>query len=131
MGSTRRSRTGAVSWTPGPDPLPVDHEEGRGRNTVATARHVSVTLDQGETRALLQEAPAAYRTRIGDLLLTALLEAFRPWTGSDTLLVDVEGHGREDLLAGVDLSRTVGWFTTIFPVRLAWTGAGRGRRSRP
>ena len=110
----------------GPDPLPVDHEEGRGRNTVATARHVSVTLDQGETRALLQEAPAAYRTRIGDLLLTALLEAFRPWTGSDTLLVDVEGHGREDLLAGVDLSRTVGWFTTIFPVRLAWTGGGPG-----
>ena len=108
------------------DPLPVDHEARPEQNTVGTTGHVTLTLGEEETRALVSEAPAAYRTQIGDLLLTALLQAFRAWTGRDALLVDVEGHGREDLVAGVDLSRTVGWFTTIYPVRLEWTPGGPG-----
>src|SRR6185295_4340563 len=63
---------------------------------------------------------------IGDLLLTALVEAFSPWTGRDELLVELEGHGREALFEGVDLSRTVGWFTTIYPVRLKRAPGGLG-----
>jgi non-ribosomal peptide synthase protein (TIGR01720 family) len=51
-------------------------------------------------------------------LLTALVQAFARWTGEHTLLVDLEGHGREVVVEGVDLSRTVGWFTTLFPVCL-------------
>ena len=98
------------------EPLPVDHPGGR--NDVAAELSVSVELDAAETQALLQEAPAAYRTQINDLLLTALVQAFEPWTGSPRLLVDLEGHGREDLFPEVDLSRTVGWFTTHFPVLL-------------
>ncbi len=47
--------------------------------------------------------------------MTALIKAFGRWTGQRTLLVDLEGHGREDLFGDVDLSRTVGWFTTMFP----------------
>src|SRR5690242_10903769 len=50
------------------------------------------------------------------MLLTAMALAFARWTGVGMLLVDVEGHGREALFDDVDLSRTVGWFTTIFPV---------------
>jgi non-ribosomal peptide synthase protein (TIGR01720 family) len=71
-----------------------------------------------ETRALLQEVPQAYHTHINDALLTALVQAFAHWTESPALLVDMEGHGREEIVEGVDLSRTVGWFTTVFPVLL-------------
>ncbi|MBD2040609.1 non-ribosomal peptide synthetase [Microcoleus sp. FACHB-672] len=97
-------------------PLPVDHVNGT--NTVATANTVSVTLSVEETRSLLQEVSAAYHTQINDVLLTALLQAFEEWTGKQTLLVDLEGHGREDIFENVNLSHTVGWFTSLFPVWL-------------
>jgi non-ribosomal peptide synthase protein (TIGR01720 family) len=96
--------------------LPLDH--ANGKNTVASARTISVSLNADETRELLQALPVAYRTHINEVLLTALARAVRAWTKTDSLLVDLEGHGREDIFAGVDLSRTVGWFTTIFPVVL-------------
>jgi amino acid adenylation domain-containing protein/non-ribosomal peptide synthase protein (TIGR01720 family) len=111
---------------PGSSPLPVDHPGGEDRNTVETTRTVSVVLGEEETRALLQEVPAAYRTQIGDVLLTAVVEAFSEWTGRDDLLIDLEGHGREDLFEGMDPSRTVGWFTTIYPVRLTRVAGGPG-----
>jgi non-ribosomal peptide synthase protein (TIGR01720 family) len=97
--------------------LPVDHT--LGDNTVASSRVVSVSLSPIETRALLQEVPKAYKTQINDILLTALVQTLGAWTGHNSVLLDLEGHGREYLFEGVDLSRTVGWFTTIFPVLLA------------
>ncbi|MEA5622684.1 non-ribosomal peptide synthetase [Nostoc sp. UHCC 0251] len=87
-------------------------------NTVASARTVSVSLSAEDTQALLQEVPAVYKTQINDLLLTPLALAFRQWTGENTLLVELEGHGREALFNDVDVSRTIGWFTTHFPVLL-------------
>jgi amino acid adenylation domain-containing protein/non-ribosomal peptide synthase protein (TIGR01720 family) len=99
-----------------PARLPLD--EVVGTNTVAAARTLSVSLNADETRALLQEVPVAYRTQINEVLLTALVRALAPWTGSRSLLLDLEGHGREEILEGVNLSRTIGWFTTIFPVVL-------------
>ncbi|MEH1814615.1 MAG: amino acid adenylation domain-containing protein [Nostoc sp.] len=99
-------------------PLPSDFSQAKGTNTVATSCVVSVTLSNEETKALLQEVPAAYHTQINDVLLTALVQTFIRWTGSDSLLVDLEGHGREEIVDGVDVSRTVGWFTTVFPVLL-------------
>ena len=96
--------------------LPLDHPGGT--NTAASARTISVSLNADDTRTLLQEVPTAFRTQINEVLLTALVRALAPWTGSNSLLVDLEGHGREEILEGVDLSRTVGWFTTIFPVLL-------------
>ncbi|MCP4662205.1 MAG: amino acid adenylation domain-containing protein, partial [bacterium] len=98
------------------EPLPVDFPEGV--NTVASTRTVAVELGIEETRSLLQEVPAAYHTQINEVLLTALLNTVTPWTGSDSLLVDLEGHGREELDEGTDLSRTVGWFTALYPVLL-------------
>jgi non-ribosomal peptide synthase protein (TIGR01720 family) len=77
-----------------------------------------VELSRDETQALLQEVPKAYQTQINEVLLTALVQAFASWTGVPALLLDLEGHGREALFDDVDLSRTVGWFTTIFPVWL-------------
>ena len=62
--------------------------------------------------------PRAYNTRINDALLAALAIDCRRQTGASAVLVDLEGHGREELDPSLDLSRTVGWFTTIFPVLL-------------
>ncbi len=66
----------------------------------------------------MQDVPSVYNTQINDVLLTALIQSFAQWTGERSLLVDLEGHGREDLFEDVDLSRTVGWFTTLFPIYL-------------
>ncbi|HKV10346.1 MAG TPA: amino acid adenylation domain-containing protein, partial [Thermoanaerobaculia bacterium] len=96
--------------------LPIDHPEGS--NVVASESSVSLALDAEETRALLQEVPRAYNTRINDVLLAALASGLCDWTGSPVLLVDLEGHGREEIFPDVDLSRTVGWFTTLYPVVL-------------
>ncbi|MEV0677472.1 non-ribosomal peptide synthase/polyketide synthase [Actinosynnema sp. NPDC050436] len=93
-------------------PLPAQQESS------APAEVVTVELDEADTEALLRGAPAAYRTRINDVLLAALAWSLSRWTGSPKVSVDLEGHGREDLFDDVDLSRTVGWFTTVFPVEL-------------
>ncbi|WP_410598328.1 non-ribosomal peptide synthase/polyketide synthase [Amycolatopsis sp. lyj-90] len=95
-------------------PIPVD---GTGANTVARTRAVTVRLTAGETKALLRQVPDVYRTQVNDILLTALGRTLREWTGQ-VPVIDLEGHGREELFDGVDLSRTVGWFTSLFPVAL-------------
>jgi|GEM_PF-508008 len=98
--------------------IPVDFPDTVINNTLAETHTVSVTLSVEETQALLQQVPAAYQTQINDVLLTALVQAYKQWTGSNFLLVDLEGHGREEIVDDVDISRTMGWFTTIFPVLL-------------
>ncbi|WP_418515016.1 non-ribosomal peptide synthase/polyketide synthase [Delftia sp. PS-11] len=89
-----------------------------GANTLALQSSVELKLDRERTRALISRAPAAYRTQINDMLLTALARALSAWSGRERILVDLEGHGRDDLGGSVDVSRTVGWFTSIFPVAL-------------
>jgi amino acid adenylation domain-containing protein/non-ribosomal peptide synthase protein (TIGR01720 family) len=100
----------------GASPLPIDYPEGK--NAVGSGRTVHTSLDQKQTRALLQEVPAAYHTQINDVLLTALAQAVEQLTGARRLLIEMEGHGREEIFEDVDLSRTVGWFTSIYPVTL-------------
>ncbi|HEY9849780.1 MAG TPA: SDR family NAD(P)-dependent oxidoreductase [Leptolyngbyaceae cyanobacterium] len=95
-------------------PLPLDYPSGT--NTVASARLVSVTLSTAATQILLQEIPAVYRTQIDDVLLAGLVQSVNRVMGISSLLIDLEGNGREAKLDGVNLSRTVGWFTTIYPV---------------
>lgn len=82
------------------------------------ARDVLIALDPDATRTLLHDVPAAYRTRINDILLTALAHALRDWTGRGRTRIDLEAHGREDIVDGLDIARTVGWFTSISPVVL-------------
>ncbi|MBD2448701.1 non-ribosomal peptide synthase/polyketide synthase [Nostoc sp. FACHB-152] len=94
--------------------LPVDYI--KGANTVAAASTVLLSLSEAETLALLQDVPKAYNTQINDVLLTALVLVLSRWTHSQSVLFNLEGHGRENIVDGVDLSRTIGWFTTIFPV---------------
>ncbi len=99
------------------DPLPVDRD---GTNTTADVREVTVRLDRAHTDGLLRRVPGVYRTRVDDVLLTALGRVLGDWTGRDTVAVGLEGHGREDqLFEDIDLSRTVGWFTSLHPLALS------------
>jgi amino acid adenylation domain-containing protein/non-ribosomal peptide synthase protein (TIGR01720 family) len=97
----------------GRERLRRDHPAGRNRRE--SARSLRVFLDAEEAQALLRTLPARYHTQINEPLITALALAFARELGSRCLLLDLEGHGREDL-SGTDLTRTVGWFTTLFPV---------------
>jgi amino acid adenylation domain-containing protein/non-ribosomal peptide synthase protein (TIGR01720 family) len=89
--------------------VPLD---GDGPNDARSTRTVHTRLDAETTRALLRG------TEITDVLLAALGRVLTRWTGRDRVLVGVEGHGREEVVDGVDLTRTVGWFTTSYPVVL-------------
>ena len=98
-------------------PLPVDLRADD--NTIGSTDSVARELEEGETGALLKDIPQAYKTQINDLLLTALARAFEGWTGRRELHLHLEGHGRDAFADDLDVSRTVGWFTTVYPVRLA------------
>ena len=98
--------------------LPSDAAEGAGENRVGMTRRHYETLSEEETRALLRDVPGVYRTQVNDVLLTALAQSLGEWSGSPRTLVELEGHGREEVIAGADVSRTVGWFTTLYPVVL-------------
>jgi non-ribosomal peptide synthase protein (TIGR01720 family) len=96
--------------------LPVDRVSGA--NTEASANVVSVSLEVEETQALLHEAPQAYHAVVNDLLLTAVARAFVRWTGNGSLLIELEDHGREAVVEGLDISRAVGSFRAVYPIVL-------------
>ena len=98
--------------------LPLDDPEGR--YTVADTRVHSLILDEEHTLSLLRDVNRAYRTEINDVLMTALARTFSDWSGNVETLIDLEGHGREIFSDKIDLSRTVGWFTSVYPVRLRY-----------
>ncbi|MEA5513969.1 non-ribosomal peptide synthetase [Nodularia sp. UHCC 0506] len=100
-------------------PLPGDYAPGS--NTMAEVETYSTFFTVPDTKALLQNVNNAYHTQINDILLTALALTFQNWTGESRLLVELEGHGREDLFPNMNLSRTMGWFTNLFPVLLSIT----------
>lgn len=103
-------------------PLPTDFPLEKNSNSLSSAKAITVSLNEAETQGLLQDVPSAYNTQINDVLLTALITCFSQWTEKKSLIVDLEGHGREDLWSDIDISRTVGWFTTLFPIRLEHSG---------
>src|SRR5262249_35485661 len=97
------------------------------RDVAGAAGQLTLTLPARITGALLTRVPEAFHCGINDVLLTGLALAIVDWcrrrgvassSASDAVLIDVEGHGREEIFADVDLSHTVGWFTSLFPVRL-------------
>ena len=106
-------------------PLPRDRDEA-GNGAIATTRNVAITLTPAETRALQQHCHTAYRTQINELLLAGVYLGMRRWSGAAGLRLRLEGHGREDLDDGLDLSQTVGWFTSIYPLVLRSASAETG-----
>ncbi|ATA28872.1 non-ribosomal peptide synthetase 2 [Mycobacterium lepraemurium] len=98
-------------------------------DTYATAGQLSASLDVEATRLLLGEVPAAFHAGVQDILLIAFAMAWTQVVGAGTPIgIDVEGHGRhEEIASGVDLSRTVGWFTAKYPVALRLGGLSWGQ----
>jgi mycobactin peptide synthetase MbtF len=119
-----RGRTGELSvWKrilDGRDPLLGSRALEPARDLASSKGRVTLTVPAETTQALLTRVPAAFHAGVDDVLLAALATAVAEWRGAGEagLLVDVEGHGREPLAEGMDLSRTVGWFTSVHPVRL-------------
>ncbi|MFI8191829.1 amino acid adenylation domain-containing protein [Streptomyces sp. NPDC085946] len=107
-----------------PDPLLTARALDRARDVTGTAARFTATLPPDVTEPLLTGVPTAFHAGVQDVLLAALALAlghFRRERGrgeGGAVLVDVEGHGRDEDGSGADLSRTVGWFTSLYPVRL-------------
>ncbi|MFE3141389.1 amino acid adenylation domain-containing protein [Streptomyces scopuliridis] len=110
---------GAVTELPMDTPGGADPVAHAVADTVADEAVVMSALNAEQTDALLHRVPAAYRTRMNEVLLAALARTLRGWTGRDRVAIDLEGHGREELFDDIDLTRTVGWFTSLYPVALA------------
>jgi non-ribosomal peptide synthase protein (TIGR01720 family) len=100
-----------------PKPLPPDFPAGT--NLERDSQTYSVALSVEETATLFQNTIATLRTDVTGILLTAVVHTLKGWTLDDDLTIDLEGHGREQFDDMIDLSRTVGWFTTIYPVRIS------------
>jgi amino acid adenylation domain-containing protein/non-ribosomal peptide synthase protein (TIGR01720 family) len=120
--------------------LPVDEiAEAGGANLVGTVLTARGRLSREKTQSLLSRVPQVYGTQITEALVAALVGVLAQWTGPGWLVVDSEGHGREEVVRGVDVTQTVGWFTTLYPVRLEvltgsdsiMTIANRAARSQP
>ena len=103
--------------------LPGERAGDRTRNTVASSFDVEASLSADDTRLLLQTVPELFRARVDDILIAALAQAHAAWSGQQVLQLDVESHGREEFDGALDLSRTVGWFTSLYPVQIAMPAA--------
>ncbi|WFA19153.1 amino acid adenylation domain-containing protein [Paenibacillus mucilaginosus] len=97
-------------------PLPKDSKAGAGLQQ--DGETLVVAWNREETEALLKQVPRAYGTEVNDILLAALALALQRWSGAEKLLVNLEGHGRQPLGSEIDMTRTIGWFTTQYPVLL-------------
>ena len=103
---------------PWQDVQPIPGDMIAGENIIASACQYTISVSPEDTATILRDVLVTYDVQINEVLLTAFVQAWMAWSGQDTLLLDLEGHGREDLFDAVDLSRTVGWFTTVYPVIL-------------
>ena len=99
------------------EPLPEDKAYA-DEVLLKDMQNYKVRLGLEQTRYLLQEVPKVYHTEINDLLLGALSATLCEWSGSSQVTIGLEGHGREAISAEIDSSRTVGWFTSLYPMLL-------------
>lgn len=97
-------------------PLPKDNhiEERRFKNS----NIIRLILDEEETANILKNVNKAYNTEVNDILIAALGLAVKKWTGINKVAINIEGHGREEIIEDTNISRTVGWFTSLYPIVL-------------
>ena len=103
---------------------PIKRGFPRGVNLFSDHCKESFVLNSSYTGKLLGDMHKTFGTQINDILLTALLLSIHKQFGLQSLLIDLEGHGREDIILGVNISRTIGWFTSIYPVQLEKSEGG-------
>jgi amino acid adenylation domain-containing protein/non-ribosomal peptide synthase protein (TIGR01720 family) len=99
-----------------PEPLRKDFPAS-GNRLDQLVTH-SISLSEADTELLLTKVNTAFNTEINDILMAALSLAVKHSFGPEKIMIAMEGHGREEILADIDISRTIGWFTTIYPVVL-------------
>jgi amino acid adenylation domain-containing protein/non-ribosomal peptide synthase protein (TIGR01720 family) len=104
-------------WSTHSSLLPTDYSD-YNLNTVANSNQILVTFDSDSTQSLLNKFAQKHRVQSDEILIAAISTALQQVMSLDTILIDLESHGREIPLQQVDISRTVGWFTAIFPVLL-------------
>ncbi|ASR47662.1 non-ribosomal peptide synthetase [Paenibacillus kribbensis] len=99
--------------------LPQDYGHNEHEKPLmGDSESVTAVWTSEETEQLLKQANRAYRTEVNDLLLTAVGMALQAWCGNERFLIHLEGHGREAIFPEADITRTVGWFTSQYPVLL-------------
>ncbi|MGD2090554.1 MAG: amino acid adenylation domain-containing protein [Candidatus Aminicenantes bacterium] len=98
--------------------LPLPKDRAAKLHPLKNSKVLSFELSEENTKKLLKEVNQAYNTEINDILLTALGAAVTDWTGAEKVTIVLEGHGREDIIEGINITRTIGWFTSVYPVVL-------------
>jgi amino acid adenylation domain-containing protein/non-ribosomal peptide synthase protein (TIGR01720 family) len=96
-------------------PVPLPRHWPAGPNTMGEAETVRREIDPDQTRTLNEDLAQQFGASIRDALVLAMCSAVAHWTGADVVRFDMEGHGR-GAIPSVDVSRTVGWFTSLYPV---------------
>ncbi|MEC4817968.1 MAG: amino acid adenylation domain-containing protein, partial [Scytonema sp. PMC 1069.18] len=96
--------------------LPLDFTCDRTSNLESSVQTVSLTFSEAETKSFLTHANKAYHTNPEELLVAALSKTLRNWTGNEVVQIIMESHGREELSNDLQLSRTLGWFTAVYPL---------------
>lgn len=99
--------------------FPIDYD--LGKDTIESTETIVVQIRKDLTKCLLTKANIPYNTEPKDLLITSLLRTIKNLFGSEDIIIELEGHGRDDLFERVDLSRTVGWFTSLYPFYIKLT----------
>lgn len=97
-------------------PLPLDEPDAP--NTMGSSHHLRRTLSREQTTHLLRTLPERHAMTLDALLLTALTETLTDWSGNDALRVQFESHGRQELFDTINLNRTIGWFTSVYPLTI-------------
>jgi amino acid adenylation domain-containing protein/non-ribosomal peptide synthase protein (TIGR01720 family) len=97
--------------------LPVDKAYDKPVS-IQDFKTLSVKLGKEQTKQLIQQVPKVYHTEVNDILLAALAQTISQWSFQQKVSIGMEGHGREDVSDEVDVSRTMGWFTSLYPIVL-------------
>lgn len=98
------------------NPLQKDYEDNS--NYQKNRKNLSFSLSKNSTYDLLNQMYRVFKLEVNDVLLTAFALSIQEIFGEDACLIDLEGHGREEIASDIDVTRTVGWFTSVFPVLL-------------
>ena len=100
------------------------------RNSYGAQAQVKATLDKVQTKVLLERLPMSQRAQINEVMVSALVDVLCQWQGTTQCSVMLEGHGRDSEFGGPDVSRSLGWFTSLYPQHFALQGADIGARLR-
>ncbi len=96
--------------------LALDKDMQADTNCISDSEILSIKLSNKDTESFIKDANKSYNTEANDILITALGMTIKKWAGKDKILINLEGHGREDIGESISVARTIGWFTSMYPV---------------